>query len=526
MFKDYIESLIEKNFSKKYKHQVLEVKPPHKGDFSSNIAFLLAKEKGRSPKEIAEEVVKLFTGISDFKVEAINGYLNFEFNKDFVIRNIFRVFEKDFAKVSCKKRILVEYVSANPTGPLNVVQARAGSYGSTLVNLLRDIGCYVEAEYYVNDAGGQVERLKQSIVARMKQLCGETAEIPEDGYHGEYVIELAKEILEKKIPEERIKDYAVEIILSQQKSSLQKLGIFFDNFVKESWIRKNGYVERVLNVLKEKNLVEEKEGALYFKSSVFGDDKDRVLIKSNGEYTYFLTDVAYHLYKIERGFNLLINIWGPDHYGYIKRMESAMEALGYPGILKVIIVQHVSLKEKGREISFSKRKGQFITLDELLSWVGKDAVRFFMLLRKESQHLDFDLSLAKKLSVENPVYYVQYGHARIKSILRRAKEKGFSIEEPKKEDIKLLSSEEEMSIMKKILYFEDVLKDCAKEFEPHRMVYYLLDISRIFHYFYEKHKVLVEDERIRKARIFIARAVAKIIKRGLSILGVDAPEYM
>jgi len=527
MFKDHIERIIQEKFGIEEGHQVLEVKPPHQGDFSSNIAFLKAKKFKVAPEELAKKLSEELKGFTDFTVKEEKGYLNFTFSISFILKSFEKISNKDFGKLgSGSKKILVEYVSANPTGPLNVVQARAGSYGSSLVNLLKFVGHEVESEYYINDAGGQVKLFEESVSARVSQLRGEKVEVPPDGYHGDYIIDIAKNIIKEGIKREFWGKYAVERIIEEQKKSLERLGVQFDNFVRESWIIKEGYVQQVLSFFEKKNLLYKEDGAVYFKSTRFGDDKDRVLIKSSGEPTYFLSDIAYHLHKIERGFDMLVDIWGPDHHGHIKRMEAAMEALGYPGILKVIIVQHLTMKKEGKEVSFSKRKGEFITLDEILSEVGKDATRFFMLMRKESQHLDFDLTLAKKISVENPVYYVQYGHARIKSILRKAEEKGIVPQKPSLEDLKLLSTPEEREVLKKSLYFEDVLRDSASSFEPHRIIYYLLDISRIFHYFYERQRVLTEDERLRNARIFMASQVAEVIKKGLSIIGVEAPEEM
>lgn len=529
MFKDYIENLITETYGNVEGHQVLEVKLPHKGDFSSNIAFLFAKEEGASPEDIGKKLLKKLPKSKDYKAVDEKGYINFFFSHNFIQRNLAKIFSENFGNTQIGKgrSILLEFVSANPTGPLNIVQARAGSYGSALANLLKSQGFIVETEYYINDAGGQVEKLEESLETRIEELKGKKVIFPKDGYKGEYLKDIAKDILKNGLPREKWLSYTIENIIASQKNSLEKMGVKFDKFVKESYIRESGLVDEVLTILKNKGLLYESQNALFFSATKFGDTKDRVLIKRDKKPTYFLIDLAYHLNKLRRGYDTLINIWGPDHYGYIPRILGGIEAMGYnKEKLKVLIIQQVTFK-KGKEFfPMSKRKGEFISLNDILSLINKDALRFFLLMRKGSQHLNFDIELAQKLSIENPVYYAQYGHARIASILRKAKELGINEDSITEQELSLLSSPEERELMKTALYYEDICRDASLNFEPHQLTFYLLNLAQKFHYFYEKHKVIIPDESLRKARLFLCKCVLMIFKKGLDILGVSAPEKM
>ncbi len=503
-------------------HKIEEIKIPSMGHFSSNLAFI--KRGNRNINEVAEEMVKKLRDVSIFqKVESKNGYLNFFLNQSFLLDGIRRYDDYlNFIKPGKGKRINIEFISANPTGPLNVVNARAASFGMALVNSMRFLGYEVDAEYYVNDGGSQIDNLLISLQERVKEIKGESFQIPEDGYHGEYLKEYASIFL-KENPSHP-KEWIVEKILKQQMESLKKLGVHFDIITRESRIREQGYPGEVLSILDKKNLLYEKDGAVWFKTSLFFDAQDRVVVKNNGEYTYFLVDLGYHLDKIKRGYHKLINILGPDHHVHVPKMKSGIKALGFPDdMLEVVIIQQVNVIKEGKRIKMSKRKGEFLTLDYLVRETGPDALKFFMLMRKASQPLDFDISLASTIGRENPVFYVQYAHARACSIFRKA-----GIEEYEKRDVDLsyLSSKDEFNLILKLLLFDDILQKSVEMREPSLMVHYLLELSSLFHNYYEKYRVLEEDLRLREARLFLVNSFKNVIRNGLNILGVTAPEQM
>ena len=509
------------------RHEIEVIKDEKLGDYASNIAFILAQEKKVSPKAIALDLAIKLKGESDFAKVAVGGigFLNFTVSDKFLQEGLKLAKEEDFGRVNIGKgqKILLEYVSANPTGPLNVVQARAAALGNGLTNLLRFAGFSVTKEYYVNDSGTQIELLYQSLLARIQELKGEAASIPEGGYPGEYLKDIGKAILEKKLPETEWRKFTLERILMMQRDSLNNFGIHFDNFVPESkFLTKR---DEVLKSLEKKGQTYKKDGATWFRAQDFGDREDRVLLTQEFRPTYFLTDLAYHLDKLERGFERLINIWGPDHHGYIARMKGGISALGYSGDkLEIIIAQQVSLLKNKAKVMMSKRGGEYITLDEVLDEIGKDALIFFLMMRKASQHLEFDLELAKKTSQENPVYYVQYAHARICNILQFAQEKGTGF--PESVDLSLLREPEERRLAKSITYFPDVIEQAALTLEPHRLVYFALDIATNFHYFYERQRVVTENKDFTQARIYLCQCVQKVIANVLSLIGVIAPEKM
>ncbi|MEO0098519.1 MAG: arginine--tRNA ligase [candidate division WOR-3 bacterium] len=504
-------------------HEIERIKGGKWGDFSSNIGFLLRK---RGDSLLIKKLSEALPKDKDFQeVKLEKGYFNFRLSDEFLRKGLQEAQAADFGRGSWGggRKILLEFISANPTGPLSVVQARAGALGQALSNLLRYSGFEVKTEYYVNDSGTQVELLLKSLEERIKELKGGKAEIPPGGYFGEYVKEIAAEILEKGIEEKR--EYVIDRILNQQKASLSAFKIHFDYWVRESSLRPR--VKEIVNELQKKGFVQEKEGALFFKARLFGDTEDRVLITKDGRPTYFATDLAYHKDKFERGFSLLVNIWGPDHHGYIPRMKAGIEALGYdPNRLVIIIAQQVSLLGEEKILKMSKREGRIITLDEVREEIGTDTLKFYLLMRKSSQGIQFDLEQAKKETEDNPVYYVQYAHARLNSILKFAAEKGFPTESYLKDPPFGLLGAKERELMIGILSFPDVVKMAAEAFEPHILTYYLIELAEVFHNFYEKERVVSENRELTRARLFLSFLYKKILKEGLNLLGIEAKEKM
>lgn len=515
------------------KHEVTFVLDPKLGDYASNVAFLLAQKHHRSAIEIANELaakLKELDFFSDVSV-AGKGFINFTLSDKVLIEELKQAALINYGRLDIGKRrkVLVEYISANPTGPLNVVQARAGAFGNALVNLLNFVNYQATSEYYINNTGTQIELLYQSLCARINQLKGIDTPVPENGYPGEYLIEIGKEILHNNIEEKSWREYLLQKIISLQKKSLENFEIKFDNFALENTFSPK--INLVLNKLQNFTYVQ--DNALWFKSSAFEDNEDRVLVTADKRPTYFLSDLAYHWDKFERGYDILINIWGPDHHGYIPRMKSGLTALGFDAKkLIIIIAQQVTLLRNGKKVVMSKRAGEYITLDDVLSEIGADALKFFLLMRKASQHLEFDLALAKKTSQENPVYYVQYAYARIKSILRHAKEKNIFIRDNielrdiNNIDLSILLSNYQRSLIKMIIRFPDVISVAADNLEPHHLIYYLLDLANAFHKFYENVRVVSDDVKITIARIFLCQVVMQILKNIFGIIGISAPEKM
>ncbi len=509
---------------------------PNYGDYYTNLAFKIAKEKRKSPIEIAQEISRDIV-IEGVEVIPVNGYINFRVDDRRLCETV-NVFSKGTDIFEGHgKRVLVEFISANPTGPLNVANARAGAVGDTIVRILRFLGFYAESEYYVNDCGNQIVNLALSVLHR---LYPEKYPFPEDGYRGSYIDDLAKEFSKEQT--ENLEEFGRKIahrILEWQKESLRKYGITFDRFVLESEIRRSEYPDMVLKALRERNLLYESDGALYFKSTNLGDDKDRVLIRSNGEPTYFFWDSAYHLYKLIRGYDFLVDIFGPDHHGYVPRISAMVQALKeYYKIdseYAVIINGQVNLLEKGEKVRMSKREGKIYTLDELIDEVGKDAVRFFMLMRSPSSELNFDISLAKKLNVENPVYYVQYAHARIRSLLDYASANGIN-----DADIKDLQNEDERNLARVLQFFPYYLiktlplplretylfgkRGISSDFLPNLLVDYLMELAGEYHRFYQRNRI-VGDKRQRE-RLRLSVAVMRVLRLSLELIGVSAPERM
>ncbi len=497
-----------------------------KGDYSTNLALQMGRDSQISPMKIAEEIAKKISSpmIGDIIIYE-PGFINFVINQNYLLDKFMVIDEIDrtFGK---GVKINVEFVSVNPTGPLNIVNARAAAFGDALVRLLNYVGYQADAEFYINDSGRQIDLLGESIQQRINELQGRECIIPEDGYHGEYIKDLAREILKENITEaEEIKRFAIEYFVRKQRKSLEEFRVHFKNWIPESTIRKEGYVERILSAFKRNGFTYIKDDALFLKTTQFGDTRDRVIVTSDNRYTYLLPDIAYHQNKIERGYDKLITILGPDHLGQVKSLTSALVALGYPSeILRVIIVQEVKLKKGGSYIPMSKRAGVFWELDDLLEKLPVDVVRFFLLLRSCSQHLDFDIDLALKESEENPVYYVQYAYARIKNIIKFADEKGIVIRE--KPDLSVLKEDEEFALIKQSLKFFETIEDAVKELDPFSITHYLISLARTFHNFYQKHRVVGDNKELTQARLFLISKVAQTLQTGLGIIGVSCPERM
>jgi len=505
------------------------------GDFTTNIALKLSKELKQGPKVIASQLVESIQSeiektdlkglITQVKVEGA-GFVNFYLKEDYFYEALRKIIikGKEALKVDLgsAKKVLIEFVSANPTGSLSVAHARQAAVGDCLANVLSFIGFKVSREYYLNDEGNQINILGKSVQLRLKELKGEVVEFPENYYQGDYIRGIAEEAKTKEIKEENLGDFAADNILKIIKQELDDFGVKFDCWYSQKELAKSGKVEKAFEQLKQKGFLYEQDGALWFKSSAFGDDKDRVIIKSDGSQTYLAPDIAYHQDKFKRGYSWLINLWGPDHHGYINRIKASIEAFGHnKDDLSVVIVQLATIFRDGQEIQMSTRRGQYITLREVLDEVGKDASRFFFLMRRTSSHLDFDLEVAKKQSAENPVFYVQYAHARICSILRSS-----SLKINDDLDLSVLKEKEELNLIKKLLEFQATLNICLATCDPYMLTVYLQELSESFHKFYDLHRVLGQDEVLTSARLALIKGTKIVLCCGLELLGVSQPESM
>jgi len=507
------------------------------GDLSSNIAFRLSKNLGKPPSEIANNIVRVIKKyialpplsgcLQGVKVEGA-GFINFYLSPAYLysrLRDILRE-EKDSLgrDLGQGQAVLIEFVSANPTGPLSVAHARQAALGGALANIFAFLGFKVGKEYYLNDEGNQIDTLGKSVELRLRELNGEKIEFPENYYQGEYIYDIAKKLKDERRGLENIGEYAADYILGIIKQELDDFGLRFDCWYSQKELGKSGKIQKALGFLREKGFLYEQDGALWFKSTQFGDDKDRVVIKSDGNYTYLAPDIAYHQDKYKRGFSWLINLWGPDHHGYISRLRAAVAALGEdPRSLSIIIVQLASIFKQGKPLQMSTRKGQYITLRQVLDDVGLDASRFFFLMRRSSSHLDFDLDIAKKQNSDNPVYYIQYAYARILSIIRNSGVKP----EFKDAQLEILNKEKEIFLIKKILQFPQILNICLKTLDPYMLTVYLQEISEAFHKFYDEHRVLGNDNLcLTQARLALIQATRIVIATGLELLGVSQPEKM
>jgi len=512
------------------------------GDFSTNLAFLLSKKTKQSPQEIAKELISHLPSCDWIKkVEiAAPGFINFFLKSSAwqgVIKNIITRPESYGQGKEREEKIIVEFVSANPTGPLHIGHGRGAAVGDTLANILDYAGYKIKREYYINDVGRQIQILGRSVFLRYLELLGEKIDFPKDHYQGEYIKKLAQEILERKgnkyreVAEKEViplfATFAKERIMEDIKKDLNNFGVRFDYWFSEKDLIKNGDVANLIKWLKDTGLAYEKDGALWFASSRFNDEKDRVLVRANGATTYFASDLAYHKNKFERGFHILIDLWGADHHGYVPRLKAGIQALGYDmEKLKILLVQLVHLKRGGKPLAMSTRAGEFVTLKEVLEEVGKDAARFIFLTRSCDSHLDFDLEVAKSQNMENPVFYVQYAHARVCSLEKIAKERGIEFPPFNAVDLAPLQSEEEIGLMKLLARFPDLIEDIARTLEPHRLSYYLTELAGEFHRYYNKYRILDAPEDICAARFALAQAVKIVIAKGLSLLGVSAPKQM
>jgi arginyl-tRNA synthetase len=511
------------------------------GDFAANVAMLLSKEAKMPPRRIAEIIVAHLPkeGPLFEKVEIAGpGFINFYLGKSWleevlpvVLREGDDYGKSDFGQ---GEKIQIEFVSANPTGLLHMGNARGAALGDTLSNVLQGAGYDVTKEFYINDAGNQIENFGRSLEARYFQLLGHDVPFPEEGYHGQDVIETVQKIIaevgdkyltvDEDLRREFLIQKALEEKLTNIKNDLARFGVEYDVWFSEQSLHDSGAIARTIQELQERELVYEKEGALWLKTTAFGDEKDEVLVRSNGIPTYFAADIAYHCNKFERGFSKVINIWGADHHGHVARMKGAMQALGYdPDALHVILMQLVRLFRQGEIVRMSKRSGQYITLSELIDEVGKDAARFFFVMRGADSHLDFDLDLAKAESSENPVYYVQYAHARVCSILKASVDEVPSYEQV---DFSLLKEEAELDLIRKIADLPDEIVQAAVSYEPHHLTRYAHELASLFHSFYNSCRVLVDDVELRKARLALIEATRITLRNVLRLLGVSAPERM
>ncbi|HET9491698.1 MAG TPA: arginine--tRNA ligase [Methylomirabilota bacterium] len=514
------------------------------GDYATNTAMTLARAARRPPRQIAEQIVRHFPPLSEVeRIEVAGpGFLNVVLApawcaaalRDILSLGVGFVRGESFRD----RRVRLEFVSANPTGPLVIVNARAAAIGDALARLLRAQGARVTTEYYVNDAGTQFEALARSFEARVRQALGEAAPLPENGYPGEYLVDLAADYLREggappaELPADRrvehLGRWVVARIVEQQRAVLRAYGVEFDCWTSEQRdVRDRHLSEKALDELASRGLTHEHEGALWFRSPEFGDDKDRVLRRSNGEVTYFAVDVANHHYLKFPGADRVIDLFGPDHHGYVPRLRAAMEALGHPPqAFEVLIVQLVTLLRDGQPVRMSKRRGEFVLMEELLEEVGRDAARFTFLTRRHDSPLEFDLAVATRQSAENPVYYVQYAHARIRSIEKQLAEQGIQVPPWSAVDLEVLRAGEELALMKRLVQLPDVVAGAARALEPHRVAYWLYELAGLFHPYYKAHRVIQADERLMFARLALCTAVGEVLRHGLELLGVSAPESM
>jgi arginyl-tRNA synthetase len=517
-------------------------KDPSFGDLSNAVSFRVAADRKRPPQQIAEELAAAFAsgcrqaGLSGWidRVEAKAGFLNIFLSREAltgIVRRILRQGRRyGTLRQGAGPSVNIEFVSANPTGPLSVAHGRQAAVGDVLGRLLRSQGCRVTREYYLNDEGRQIELLGKSLRARYLQALGRDEPFPEDGYHGLYLVESGRRLAKAfggrlaSEPLPKFMELGMREQLEEIRRVLERFGLTFERWTSQRWLRTSGRIDAVLKALGEAGALYEAEDATWFASTKFGDDKDRVVRKRDGELTYLAPDIAYHRWKFQRGYDQLINLWGPDHHGYIARVKAAVSALGLPpDRLAVRIVQLVTLSRQGKPVPMSKRQGEFVTFEEILDEVGVDATRFFYLMRTMESHLEFDLDLAKSQSQDNPVYYVQYAHARICSIFAKVPWPWWRRLRP---DLSALTEPEERLVMHWLFQYPIVLRICAASLEPHGVTVYLRRLAESFHVFYARHRVITEDRRLSAARLALADATRRVFANGLDLLGVSAPRRM
>ncbi|MEX0723049.1 MAG: arginine--tRNA ligase [Gracilimonas sp.] len=518
--------------------QIEEPNHPDHGDASSNIAMMLARPLKNNPRAIAQQIVDGLE-YDENKISAVEiagpGFINFRFADDYLFESLGEILNlgEAFGQTDTNKgkRVLIEFVSANPTGPLTVGHGRNAVLGDTVARLLEWTGAEVEREYYFNDAGRQMRVLGESVQARYLELLGREAEFPEGGYEGEYIRDIAKALVDEKgedlvdsKDEKPFKEKAEEEIFADISGTLERMKIKMDSFFNEHSLYEKGKIDETIEKLREKNLVYDKEGAVWFKTTEFGKEQDTVLVKSTGEPTYRLPDIAYHANKLDRGFDLCIDVFGADHIATYPDVLNGIKSLGYdPEKVDVVVYQFVTLVKDGKPFKMSTRKANFVTLDDLMDEVGADVTRFFFLMRSPNTHLEFDIAQAKEAGEKNPVFYLQYAHARISSILRKVTDEyDFS----GSADLSVLDHESEIRLIKTMLKFPETVASAARSREPHHVVNFLNELASAFTSFYHDCRILGEDEKLAQARMELAKATAQVLRNGLGILGITAPEQM
>ncbi|MDI6793184.1 MAG: arginine--tRNA ligase [bacterium] len=517
--------------------EIIIEKPRHKthGDFATNAAFLLAKKLRASPYQISNKIVELLPTDS-FVLEKVEiaggGFINLFLTPSRFHQVLPQIEAEDtlFGTSKTKEgRVLVEFVSANPTGPLHIGHGRGAVYGDCLANIMTAVGYQVEREYYINDVGNQMQSLGRSLLIRYKQLQGDNVPLPENAYQGAYLIQLAKTL--PAGAEDKGLDFFVQLakeeILKEIRDDLARLGVKFNRWFSEESLYASGRVDETIRLLKQKSYAYEKDDAWWLASSGFGDDKDRVLVRETNVPTYLAGDIAYHRDKYDRGCDLLIDIWGADHHGYVDRMKAACAALDHnPDSLVILLYQLVNLLRDGKQVNMSTREGEFVTLKEVVDEVGPDAARFFFLMRDHNSHLDFDLELAKRHSTDNPVYYVQYAHARICSILREAAARKIEPLPAKKCQLNLLTVDNELEILTELAALPDDIINCANTFQVHHLTLYLQDLAALFHHYYNHNRIISQDRPLSLARLAMVNSIRIVIRNVLHLLGISAPEKM
>jgi arginyl-tRNA synthetase len=516
---------------------------PDHGDFATNLAMTMARAERKAPRQIAEILIAELGAGDGFwdRVEIAGpGFINFHLSRHCWYSVLDQVHQSGSAygrsRVGAGQKVQVEFVSANPTGPLHIGHGRGAVVGDAVAAVLEATGHQVKREYYINDAGNQVTLLGRSVWFRLRELAGQTVEFPEDGYQGDYIRDVARELFSSR-PEladqseadalKPCSDFGVRLLLGQIEADLVAFGIRFDTWYSESSLYERNLVKEELAKLTELKLTFEEDGALWLRTTDYGDDKDRVLIKSDNSPTYFASDVAYHMEKFDRGFDRVIDVWGADHHGYVPRMKAMLAGLGRePDALQVLMIQMVNLLRGGEPVTMGKRSGQFVTLSEVVEEVGRDACRFLFLTRRADSQLDFDLELAKQQSNDNPVYYVQYAHARVCSINRNAAEQGIALPAPGAVDFSKLNQDDELALARMLQQYPEVVAFAAHHLEPHRVIYYLQELSAQFHSYYNRSRVLVDDVEISKARLYLVNGVKVVLENALLLMGVSAPERM
>ncbi len=546
LLKNTLHELIAVGAIPEYDLETISVSIPSRrefGDFSTNVAMVMASQAKKKPRDIAQTIQERMARLGDVfeRVDIAGpGFINFTVSPLMWVRVLSTILEeKDRFGTSGfgrGKNVQVEFVSANPTGPLHVGHGRGAAVGDTLARILKAAGFEVESEYYINDVGNQMNILGLSVLSRYREIFGKGSSFPENGYKGDYIGDIAQRLseihgdallaIEESESIAACRSFASEFILDGIKEDLALFNVHFDQWFSEATLYRDHKVEHTLDFLKERDLSYEAEGALWFRTTGFGDEKDRVLRKQDGSLTYFAPDIAYHQDKLERGFQQIIDVWGADHHGYVPRMKAAIEALGADrDSFHALLIQLVSLVREGQPVSMSTRSGEFVTLREIIDEVGKDVCRYFFMMRRSDAQLVFDLDLAKKKSEENPVYYIQYAHARICSILKNAAEQGFAPDLSQLEE-DALTTGDDLDLIKLIAGYPDVVVSSAADLEPHRISFYLLELATAFHRFYNRNRVISDNGRVTMARLILVVAVKQVLANALALMGIEAPESM